>query len=281
MSLSDAPVPSLSAPAGQRARLKPLHRQARFATSRVVTALILREMTSTYGRSPGGYAWAILEPVAAIVLLSWVFSLALRQPQLGTDFTMFYATGWLPFHLFHAVGGKTAQALGYSRQLLAYPRVTIVDAVAARFLLNLMVQLVVACLVLAGARMLRETGTMLDLPRIVLGFAMAAALAAGVGTLNCFLMSAFPLWKSVWSIATRPLVIASGVLFLVDSVPEPYQSVLWWNPLVHVIAAVRSGFYYGYRPPEVSAPYVFAVSLAAGLVGLLFLWRYHRLIREM
>jgi hypothetical protein len=57
------------------------NRRPRFLASfRTITALILREMATTYGRSPGGYLWAVLEPVAGVALLSLVFSLALRNP---------------------------------------------------------------------------------------------------------------------------------------------------------------------------------------------------------
>ena len=47
---------------------------------RTVLALMLREMATTYGRSAGGYLWAILDPVLGIALLSVLFSLALRHP---------------------------------------------------------------------------------------------------------------------------------------------------------------------------------------------------------
>ena len=39
--------------------LRPVIQHTRFATLRTITALILREMATTYGRSPGGYVWAI------------------------------------------------------------------------------------------------------------------------------------------------------------------------------------------------------------------------------
>ena len=46
--------------------------RARLSGLRVVFALIIREMSTTYGRSAGGYIWAILEPVGAIALMSLV-----------------------------------------------------------------------------------------------------------------------------------------------------------------------------------------------------------------
>ncbi|TNC48514.1 sugar ABC transporter permease [Rubellimicrobium rubrum] len=252
-----------------------------FATSRVVAALVLREMTSTYGRRPGGYIWSIVEPIAGIALMTWIFmTVGFRSPALGTNFAIFYATGLLPFYVFVNVSQKVAQSLSYSRQLLAYPRVTVLDALVARYVLNLMTQLLVAYLVLAGLRLLMDTGTQLVPQHVVLGFAMAAALAAGVGTLNCFLMSMFPLWSTAWSVLTRPLLFISGVMFLVDSLAPEWRSYLAWNPLVHIIGEVRSGFYHGYEPSYVSPAYVFGVALVTGLAGLLFLWRFHRDILE-
>jgi capsular polysaccharide transport system permease protein len=65
-------------------------------------------------------------------------------------------------------------------------------------------------------------------------------------------------------------------MVLPESLPSRWETFLAWNPLVHIIAEVRSGFYHGYQPSYVSPAYVFGVSLVTGVVGLLFLWRFHR-----
>jgi capsular polysaccharide transport system permease protein len=70
---------------------------------RVIMALMLREMTTKYGRTPGGYVWAILEPVAMIVVLSFGFSLVMRSPSLGNSFIVFYASGFLPFNQYRTL----------------------------------------------------------------------------------------------------------------------------------------------------------------------------------
>ncbi len=62
-------------------------------TGRAVMALILREMATSYGRSPGGYAWAVLEPLAGIALLTVVLSVAFHAPPLGSSFALFYIFG--------------------------------------------------------------------------------------------------------------------------------------------------------------------------------------------
>jgi capsular polysaccharide transport system permease protein len=262
-------------------RLRSVHRQMRFATPRVVGAMVVREMATTYGRKPFGYVWTIVEPIAGIALMSWIFvAMGIRHPALGTNFPIFYATGFLPFTLYTAISGKLSQALSYSRSLLAYPRVTVIDALLARFIVHLMTQLLVSYIVILGIRSYWNTGTQVVIEHIVLGFAMAAALAVGVGTLNCYLTSRFPLWGTAWSVAMRPLVIVSGVIVLVDRLPPAWLDLLTWNPLVHVVAEVRKGFYHGYSPSYISPAYVFGFALVTGVVGLLFLWRTHRDILE-
>ena len=111
---------------------------------------------------------------------------------------------------------------------------------------------------------------------IALGYTMALTLAVGVGTLNCYLMSVFPVWDRVWSIATRPLFIISAIIFLFDSIPLPYRDWLWWNPIIHVIGATRQGIYATYDAPYVSPLYVFSISLITLALGLLLLRRQYR-----
>ncbi len=102
------------------------------ATPRAIGALILREISTTYGRSPGGYIWAVLEPAAGIALLTLVFSIGFRTPPLGASFALYYAAGILPLMMFTELSGKLAQTIQFSRALLVYPRVTFLDALIAR-----------------------------------------------------------------------------------------------------------------------------------------------------
>lgn len=250
--------------------------QRRFATLRSVAALIMREMSATYGRSPGGYLWAILEPIGGVALLSIVFSLGFRSPPLGTNFAIFYATGVLPFLMFMDISNKTSRAIHFSRNLLVYPSVTLADALMARIILNTLTQLTVNYIVITGILLLFETRTSLDLPQIALCYAMIFVLSVGVGIMNCLLIGLFPAWSQIWSILTRPLLLVSGVIFLYDRVPEPYRSYLWYNPLVHIVGQMRSAFYPYYQAEYVVVGYTFGFGMVLAALGLVFLNRYSR-----
>ncbi|MEL6550911.1 MAG: ABC transporter permease [Pseudomonadota bacterium] len=264
-----------------KVRLHHVSRQARYGTLRSVSALMLREMSSTYGRSPGGYLWAILEPLLGIALLTIIFSIGFRSPRLGDNFPIFYATGLLPFLMFMTVSNKMGQAINYSKQLLAYPRVTFVDTLIARMLLAVLTSLIVSALIFTGILLAFETRTTLVLPQILLAFSMAAALGIGIGTLNCLLVSMYPVWQQAWSIFTRPLFLVSGVIFIYEAVPMPYQDWIWYNPLMHVTGVMRAAFYFSYEAVYVSLVYVFGISFATAALGLVLLSRFHRDIREL
>ncbi|SIS59528.1 ABC transporter permease [Phaeovulum vinaykumarii] len=255
-------------------------RMRRAATPRTVVALMLREMATSYGRSPGGYLWAVAEPVAALALISAIFALVLHAPSLGTSFPLFYATGYLPFMMFNEVANKMATAIRFSKPLLAYPAVTYVDALLARLLLVSLTHLMVGYIIFIAILGLFETRAILDHATILRAYLVTALLAAGVGTFNCYLMTAFPAWERIWQIVTRPLFIVSCIFFIFEDVPRVGRDWLWFNPLVHVVGEMRRGFYANYRGDYISLTYVCAVSMVLLLVGLLLLYRHHRALTD-
>lgn len=275
---SASPSDPYPVPAGQTAQTRALSAAGpvRLATARVIMALILREMSTRYGRTPGGYIWGILEPLAAILLLSVGFSLVLRTPGLGTSFLLFYATGYLPFNLYQTLAQAISAAIRFSRPLLKYPVVSWLDAVLARFLLNSLTGILVSAILISGILAVIDSRTVLDLPPIVEAMALAMVLGLAVGVINCALTGLFPVWEVIWAILTRPLFIASGILYVYDNLPPLAEYILWFNPLIHIVGLMRTGFYPTYTASYVDPVYVVGVSLALLTMGLLLLGRYHR-----
>ena len=257
-------------------RLRPVTGQRRFGTLRAIGALILREMSTTYGKSAGGYFWAIAEPVGGIALLTVLFASGFRTPPIGTNFAIFYATGIIPFFTYLAISGKVTSAISYSKALLAYPAVTFMDALLARIAVNALTHALVAYLIFTLLYFTQDTRTDPHVGGMVLSMLMTLTLAVGVGTMNCFLFAAFPWWRHVWSIVNRPLFLISGIFFIYDDIPQPYQDWLWYNPLIHVIGEMRKSLYPSYSGDYVNLIYFFGVSLSLILVGLALLLRYHR-----
>jgi len=246
------------------------------ACFRAVSALMLREMTTRYGRTPGGYIWAILEPLGMIILLGLAFSLLARAPALGTSFLLFKGTGFMVMQAFTVLGGQVGHALTFSKPLLRYPRVTWVDAIFARFLLNAAVVFTSTFLILSGIILYEGLDIMISWGPVLLAMTLAAALGLGIGCLNAFLFMRFSVWQQVWSILTRPLFLISGVIILYEDLPPLGQKILWYNPILHLTGLMRDGFYPMYRPDYISLVFVGFCTLIPMAMGVLLLRRHHR-----
>jgi capsular polysaccharide transport system permease protein len=262
---TDMQIAAAQRPAGQR-----------FRFLRSFSALVLREMTTTYGRSPGGYVWAVLEPLAGLVLLSVVFSFLVRTPSLGNNFMYFFAGGLLPFALYTTLSNTTASAVRFSKALLEYPAVSFIDALAARFVLNAVTQLLIMVLLLAGVVHVYDLAPILRWPAIFLAIAMTMAMGFGVGVMNCYLITRFPLWERAWAVLNRPMFILSGVMFIPEDIPWGLREYLIWNPLMHITSEMRRGLFSTYDAVHVDEIYVFGIAIGLSVLGLLFLRRYHK-----
>ena len=271
-----ASPPLTPVPPAQKPALQPSRPNRRFASLRAIGALILREMATTYGRSPGGYAWALIEPVVGTAVLTSAFTFFVSRPPIGSSFELFFATGMVPFLMWMSVTNKIGTTLIFSRPLLVYPAVTFVDALVARFIVNFLTELMVFYVVMAGILMIYDTRSILDPLRLMEAVALLAMVSFAIGTMNAYLFMRFHLWHQVWSIITRPMMLISGVMMTFDALPDFVKDVLWWNPLIHIIGLVRMGFYPSYDGYYISVIYLVALSLTLTAFGFLLLEAYGR-----
>jgi len=237
---------------------------------------MLREMSSKYGRTPGGYVWALVQPIGALVVITAVFSVILRTPSLGNSFALFYASGYMVFLLYSELLIAVQNSIRYSRPLLLYPAVSWIDAIIARVLLNVLTGLLVLIIVFSGILVLLSINTIFDFGPILLSIALACLLGAGLGIFNCVVGGLYPAYGRVWDIAMRPVFLASGIFFLYEDLPPRVQDILWFSPWIHFTALFREGVYPSYEPDFVSIPLLLAWSLIPMCLGLLLMRRHYQ-----
>lgn len=246
-----------------------------FQFLRVLFALIMRDMSTKYARGTGGYLWAVASPVLAIAVMSVVFSLMFRTPSLGSSFILFYTSGYVPFHMYLEVHNGVMGAIRQNRSLMQYPAVTPMDAILARAILAFLTHVIIGTIILTGALSLTQTPVNIDLVPLTEAMLSAAFLGLAMGSVNCVLVAFFPTWERIWRVITTPLFIVSGILYTYEEAPRMFQELLWFNPLVHVTALMRTGIYGAYRGAFIEMPYVWGISCVLALVGL-YLVRRHR-----
>ncbi len=229
---------------------------------RVIGALIIRETRTRFGDSRLGYGWALIEPILHISLLSATFAVLMHgRPPIGTHFFVFYYTGLIPYLMFIHTSSGMSHAIVGNGALLQLPVVTTFTVIAARGLLEVMTDIVVAVILLAGF----GTAGLAAMPDDLWGAASAllvtAMLGCGVGYINAVATVFYPSWEKLYGQVTRILYFVSGIFYVPGMMPDWARDTLAWNPLLHAIDWFRAGFFDGYQPHWLDRSYLVGVAV--------------------
>jgi capsular polysaccharide transport system permease protein len=235
---------------------------------RVVFAFIIREIASRYGRSPGGYLWAVVEPIAYVGMMSLLFGALARAPALGTSFPLFFATGFIAYSMYNGMVGYLSSSISANKNLLQYPLVAPIDPFVGRAILQGLTSVVVAAVILWGAWLTEPHSPALNWAALIEATAFAWALAAGVALTNIVLFERFKLYEKIFGIVTRPLFLLSGVFYVPNQMPHPFQEVLLANPITQIIVLFREGFYGANVTDGFDMNYLFWCVLVTAFTGM-------------
>jgi capsular polysaccharide transport system permease protein len=258
----------------------PLPQRPAAPRTHIIAALVVRETAARFGSSAGGYLWAFAEPIGGIVLLALAFSFIVQEPPLGDSFLFFYATGLLPFLMFNAVAGGAMNALAHNRGLLAYPVIRALDTILARAVLDALTYTAITLVILAGLVTALSLHLPFDPVALTVCLILTAALGLGIGTGNALLVGLFPAWRQIWSVLNRPLFILSGVFFTLDSIPDEMEPYVWFNPVAHLVAALRAAFFGADQADPAGLAYTAAVALGLFVTGGALIHRHQSRLIE-
>lgn len=212
-------------------------------------------------------------------MMTFLFQAIARAPAIGTDFARFFATGYLPLAAYQGMSTVMASAVKANKNLFSYPVVAPIDAVATRYILQLVTSLLVAMIIFAVCTSEPSHPNSMDPEVLVASFVVATMFGLGVGLINIPMFDNYPLYEQIFNLVNRPMFMISGVFFLPDSMPHPIQQVLMWNPLVHVIMWFRSGIYPEYRAIGLDLGYLGLTATTLVMIGL-FLFTISLSLRE-
>ncbi len=254
---------------------RPRLRDALAIHGRVVSALLFRESLTRFGNERLGYLWAILEPVASIMVLYIIFLAAERRVPEGMTILSFLVTGIVAFRIFTVCNSRIQSAIQQNRSLLHFRQVTPYSLLVSRLLFTFLSQLGVFIFLVAMLPLL-EDGIRLDRPLLVLFALVALAIIGGAyGTVIAIGKEFIPVLENLARAVSRVFFFTSGVFFYARELPATLRDILWWNPIFHCIELLRDGFFTGFHTDFGSIGYVLAW-LVSGIFAALALERFGR-----
>lgn len=231
----------------------------------------LREIRLRYKQTILGGVWAILQPLALMIIFTLVFSVLTDVPTDDVPYPIFSYTGLLPWIFFATSISFAVPSLVNNMNLItkiAFPREILPVASVGTALLDFGI----ASLLLVGfmvAYDIAASWTILWIPVILatqILFTLGVVLS--LSALNVFyrdIRFVIPLMTQVW-------LYASPVIYPVSAVPENLRTLYFLNPIAGIIDSYRRVLLMA-QPPNLPA---LLWSAAAAIVFFVAGYRYFK-----
>lgn len=260
----------------------PIHRSATgsmFGMLEVIYHTIVRRARSGHRNALIAMVLSIAQALTLIVAFLIFFQvLGIKSSPVRGDFILFIMSG-IFVYLTHikAVSAVLAAAGPTSPMMQHRPMNTIV-AIVASAMSSLYMQILTLLIVLSFYHVIWAPLTIHD-PIAAAGFFLMAWFSGcAVGLIFLAINPWFPRFTSVVkNMYVRVNMLASGKMFLVNTLPASMIAMFEWNPLFHIIDQLRGAVFLHYNPQFTSVEYPIYLSLVLIMIGLMgeFFARQH------
>jgi capsular polysaccharide transport system permease protein len=230
---------------------------------RVLYALMIREAMGRYGHTHLGFFWLMGDQLilTAGVMIMWSLTGAENHVDVGV--VPMALTGYAFIQMWRHIVGHGVHAIRHSSHLLYHQNVQILDVLVASALLEL-VGIVSAFLLAYVPLALYGALPPVHDPLLAFsGFALTAWFSFAFG----LLITTMSELNDASARFVAPVMYISlpftGMAFLVYWLPDQYQSLLLWSPLVNCIEMIRGGMF-----PEYVTTYSYPGYVVIWCVGM-------------
>lgn len=225
-----------------------------------------REFRVRYSQSLLGVAWAIIQPLALMLVFSVIFSLFLAVPTGGVPYPVLAYSALLPWIFFvNALTGATPSLVGNLNLVtkIAFPR----EVLPLATLLVSLIDLLFAALIFAAMLLFYRIplhATILLAPLVLLvQLIFSLGLCLFGAALNVFyrdIRFVIPLALQIW-------MYLSPVIYPLEVVPERLRPIYLLNPMATLIDSYRRVLLFGQVPDWPYLALTAAIACATCLLG--------------
>jgi capsular polysaccharide transport system permease protein len=235
---------------------------------RVLGALLMREIVTRYGRDNLGFLWLFVEPMIFTLGVTALWAGAGLRHTTNLPIVAFAVTGYSSVLLWRNCASRCSMAIPPNMPLMFHRNVRVLDLLLTRVLLEVagatMSFLALSTLWISLGWMEPPS----DILRVLIAWLLLAsfgaslALVIGGGTAHSELI------ERIWHPAAYLLFPLSGAAYMVDWMPQRFQEMVLWIPMVHGVEMLRDGFFGSAVRTHYSAEYLAIWCALLTLAGL-------------
>ena len=237
----------------------------------VVFHSVVRSVRSKHNNAFVALGLNILQAVMFVAAFYVMFILlGMRSAAIRGDFLLYIMSGIFLFLVHTKTVGAVAGAEGPSSPMMQHAPMNTMVAILSAAIGALYIQVLTLLLILFGYHV-AFTPVHIEEPIPAFGMVLLAWITgAGVGLVFLVLKPWMPgLVGILTMIYQRANMIASGKMFLANTLPTFMLSMFDWNPLFHLIDQARGFVFINYNPHFTNWQYAAWVALVLIVIGLM------------
>ena len=247
------------------------HARSALFTFELIYHSVVRNIRRSHRNAVAGLLLNILQTVIFVAVFYLMFTiLGMRQSALRGDFMLYLMSGIFLFLVHTKTVSAVASAEGPTSPMMQHAPLNTFITICAAALGSLYLQLLSLFVVLFGYHVLFAP-IVIDHPVGAMGMLLLAWFT-GIGV-GLIIMAIKPWSPNFANIATtiyaRANMIASGKMFVANTLPGYMLAMFDWNPLFHAIDQCRGFVFINYNPHFSSISYPVYVGIALIIIGLL------------
>ena len=229
--------------------------------------MVIRHLRGQYKQSVLGYAWAFLNPLSLMIILSFVFSTILRiDAGQGVPYPLFLFVGLVPWLFFSSALASGTDSVTNASSLVSkvyFPREVLPTAAVLTKLVDLFFGMIILVMLMAYYGRLPEA-TIYWFP-LLFGIHMVFTLGLTypLAALNLYFHDV----RFLVGVVLTLWFYLTPILYPIDFVPSKYNIIFDLNPNALFINAYRRVILYGEDPEPGRVLIGLVVAVAAFVIG--------------
>ncbi len=236
--------------------------------SRVIGALLMRELQTRYGRHNIGFLWIMVEPLLFAVLVGFVWRFMWGPTKHGLGVMSFVISGYIPLVLFRQSVSRSAGVFQANSGLMYHRQIKVLDFVLVRFLIELIGAMIAYLFIATVLAMIDLFPVPYDLGFMLLGGLYQATFVLAMCCILAPLSEVSDVVEKFLPVTTYLMIPFSGTFTLAEWLTPAARAATLYFPPVHAMEMMRYGLYGHAITPYFDYAYpmmVNAVLLAIGL----------------
>ncbi|NMN03191.1 MULTISPECIES: ABC transporter permease [unclassified Novosphingobium] len=232
---------------------------------RVIGALMLREITTRFGRENIGFLWIMGEPLLFAILVGIMWSLLHGSKEHGVSVMAFVVSGYIPLTMFRHAVSKSIALFVANNSLMYHRQIGIYDFIFVRFLIEMIGSMMAYLFVGLVLFILDYFPMPADFGLLIFGWLLYSFITLSLCLIIAPLSEMSEVLEKFMPVVTYIMIPFSGTFNMASWLSPEVREVLLYSPFVTAMELMRAGLFgdlvtpYYNMPVAIGAPIVFTV----------------------